>query len=193
MRLVRAALLFLCAFALWAETPPVPRPSPAFTVHFPEGGAMLLSSLKGKVVALLFVHTTCPHCQHTSQVFSRLYAEYGQRGFQPVDVAFNEMAQLLVKDFVKDFSITYPVGFGTQVDVLNYLGIPVMERYVVPQIVWIDKKGNIRSQTNAVSGDDKLRTEAYWREMIETLLKEPAGASAKPSAHRSTQAKKLTP
>ena len=187
MRLVRAAIVLLCGTALFGQTTPqVPRPSPNFHVQYPNGGGMNISTLKGKVVALLFVHTTCPHCQRTSQVFSKLFTEYGPRGFQPVDVAFNDMSQLFVNDFVRDFNINYPVGFGSQVDVLNYLGIPVMERYVVPQIVWIDKKGMIRSQTPPL-GEEKLLQEPYWRQMIETITAEP-DAGAKKTTHATARA-----
>jgi peroxiredoxin len=193
MRLVRAAVCLLGAVGMFGETPPIPRPSPPFTAHYPDGGGLPISALKGKVVAVLFVHTTCPHCQLTSKVFSKLYAQYGPRGFEPVAVAFNPMANMLVKDFVRDHQITIPVGYSAEADVLNYLGIPVMERYVVPQIVWIDRKGNIRSQTNAVSGDEKLRTEPYWKEMLETLLKEPAEGGAKTPATSRPPAKKATP
>jgi hypothetical protein len=63
---------------------------------------------------------------------------------------------------------------------------------VVPQIVWIDRKGVIRSQTPSL-GDSKLLTEDYWREMIETLLKEPADASKRHSATRASAAKKPQP
>ena len=89
-----------------------------------------------------------------------------------MDVAFNTMANIYVKDFVRDYAIGYPVGFAAPEDVLNYMGFSVMERYVVPQIVWIDRQGNIRSQTPPM-GDEKLLQESYWRNMIETLLKEP--------------------
>jgi thiol-disulfide isomerase/thioredoxin len=146
---------------------------------------MLLSSLKGKVVALLMVHTTCPHCQHTSQVFTQLYNEYGPRGFQPVDAAFNTMANMYVSDFVKNYNIGYPVGYSTPEEVMTYLGFNMMERYTVPQIVWIDRKGNIRSQTPASGDDASLYTEGYWRNMIETLLKESASAPV----HHTTAAK----
>jgi thiol-disulfide isomerase/thioredoxin len=151
---------------------------------------MPISSLKGKVVGLLFVHTTCSHCQHASQVFTKLYQEYRSRGFEAVDVAFNPMANLYVKDFVKDFQIGYPVGFGSPDDVLKYLGFSVMERYVVPQIVWIDRQGNIRSQTQPNSSDDKLYQESYWRNMIETLLKEPAEPAKKVPTKTTTSAKR---
>ena len=43
---------------------------------------------------------------------------------------------------------------------MAYLGYNVMERYTVPQIVWIDRKGNIRSQTPATGDDQTLYTKA---------------------------------
>ena len=196
MRLACAALLLAAGIGLNAatpkaetpktEAPPVLRKSPEFVIKFVDGHQMLLSSLKGKVVALLMVHTTCPHCQHTSQVFTQLYNEYGARGFQPVDAAFNTMANLYVADFVKNFNIGYPVGYSTPEEVMAYLNFNIMERYTVPQIVWIDRKGNIRSQTPPAGDDPTFYTEAYWRNMIETLLKEPATGAA---PHHTTAAK----
>jgi peroxiredoxin len=185
MRLIRgAALLLAAAFVVTAQEPPILKPSPEFKIRFVDGSQVALSSFRGKVVALLFVHTTCPHCQHASEVFSHLSAEYGARGFQPIDVAFNPMANLYVRDFVKDHNITYPVGFDTPENVMNYLGFSIMDRYVVPQIVWIDRKGNIRSQTPPM-GDDKLLKEEYWRSMIEMLTKEPM-ETPKTTTHRTT-------
>ena len=71
MRLACVALILAAAIGLSAattetakpESPPVLRKSPEFVIKFNDGHQMLLSSLKGKVVALLMVHTTCPHCQ----------------------------------------------------------------------------------------------------------------------------------
>ena len=195
MRLAYAALMLAAGVGLNAatpkaepsktEAPPVLRKSPEFVIKFVDGHEMLLSSLKGKVVALLMVHTTWPHCQHTSQVFTQLYKEYGPQGFQPVDAAFNTMANLYVTDFVKNFNIGYPVGFSSPEEVTAYMNFNIMDRYNVPQIVWIDRKGNIRSQTRPQEEDPKYYTESYWRSMIETLLKEPATATT----HHSTAAK----
>jgi peroxiredoxin len=185
MRLIRGAALALAAtLAVAAQEPPIVRPSPEFKIRFVDGTQNTLSSYRGKVVALLFVHTTCPHCQHASEVFSRLYTEYGSRGFQPIDVAFNTMANLYVRDFVKDHNVNYPVGFDSPENVMNYLGFSIMDRYVVPQVVWIDRKGNIRSQTPPM-GEDKLLQESYWRNMIETLTKEPM-EGPKTTTHRTT-------
>jgi len=191
MRLACVALLLAAGIGLNAatpkaepsktEAPPVLRKSPEFVIKFVDGKQMLLSSLKGKVVALLMVHTTCPHCQRTSQVFTQLYNEYGARGFQPVDAAFNTMANLYVPDFVKTYNIGYPVGYSTPEEVMSYLGRNIMERYTVPQIVWIDRKGNVRGETPSAGDDATLYTESYWRNMIETLLKEPATGTTHPS------------
>ena len=190
MRLVLAAVVgILCAALMLPAAMPVPRPAPDFTIHFKDGTELPLKSFRGKVIALSFVHTTCPHCQHASQVFTKLFDEYGARGFQPLGVAFNPMANLYVDDFVHTYGIKYPVGFSTDMPVLDFLGFSAMERYVVPQIVWIDRKGIIRSETPPM-GEEKLLQEPYWREMIETLLKEPAEGAKKPTATHAVHAKR---
>ena len=81
MRFLAAALVLFATLTLQAQAPPVLRHSPEFVIKYPNGSQMLLSSLRGKVVALLFVHTTCPHCQRTSQVFTRLVQENKARGY----------------------------------------------------------------------------------------------------------------
>src|SRR5579884_1389421 len=90
-----SAFLALFSAGLLADTTPAnstitPYAAPEFVVNLPGGKQLLLSSLRGKVVVMEFLFTTCPHCQHASQVFTQLYSEFGSRGFQPVGVAFNE-------------------------------------------------------------------------------------------------------
>lgn len=182
MRLALAATILVSVGGLQATMPPVPRPAPDFVIHFTNGGETTLHSFKGKVIALTFIATTCPHCQHASQVFTKLYEEFGSRGFEPVAVAFNPMANLYVDEFVRNLGIKHPVGFSPPELVLNFLGISPMERYVVPQILWIDRKGIIREQTPPL-GDEKMLQESHWREMIETLLKEPAETTRHTTAH----------
>ncbi len=191
MRLIRGAVLLSAAALAFAaeQAPKVIRPAPDYKIRFVDGTQIPLSSFRGKVVALLFVHTTCPHCQHASEVFTQLAAEYGSKGFQPIDVAFNTMANLYVRDFVRDHHISYPVGFDSPENALGFLGFSVMERYAVPQIVWIDRDGNIRSQTS-VQPEMSLLQESYWRHMIETLTSErSAPAAHKTTTHRTTPAR----
>ncbi len=173
---------FLAGSALRAEGPPVPRHAPEFVLNYTDGTQRLLSSYRGKVVMIEFLHTTCPHCQHASQVFSKLYTEFGAKGFQPIGVAWNDMAKMLVPDFIKTFKVNYPIAYADRDSALDFLQYSPMMRSVVPQIVWIDRKGTIRSQTQPVEGDEKLRQESYWREMVQTLTAE-TDTTAKRAVH----------
>src|SRR5579884_1422916 len=178
LRRVALAITAALALGLPSVAATVGSTTPEFVIRFNDGSQKLLSSYRGKVLCVLFVHTTCPHCQHTCNEMSKLYTEYGSRGFQPIAVAWNDMANMLVPDFIKQNNVNFPVGFAPRDEVLTYLGISPMERSVVPQIVWIDKKGVVRSQTPPI-GDTKMLQESFWREEIETLVKEPG-----PSAHK---------
>ena len=181
VRALVLAAVTASALCLPVQAAEVGKPSPEFVIHFNDGSQKLLSSYRGKVVCLEFLHTTCPHCQHASQVFSQLYTEYGSRGFQPIGVAWNDMASMLVPDFIRDFKVNYPVGFANRDDVLTYLGFSIMDRTVVPQLVWIDRKGIVQSQTPAI-GDDTMLKEPYWRQMIDKLIKEPGPAASHKAA-----------
>ncbi len=192
VRALAVAVLTIASTWLPACAAEVGKPTPEFAIRYNDGSQKLLSSFRGKVVCVEFLHTTCPHCQHASEVFSQLYTEYGAKGFQPLGVAWNEMANLLVPDFIKDFKVNYPVGFAPRDEVLSYLGFSTVERTVVPQIVWIDRKGVLRSQTPAM-GDENMLKEPYWRQMIETLIKEPGPSAAhKPPVHHTTTTHKAS-
>ncbi|MBS1876000.1 MAG: TlpA family protein disulfide reductase [Acidobacteria bacterium] len=168
MRRLAALALFLgLSISLVAAT--VPRPTPEFVINHPGGKQTLLSMYKGKVIALMFIFTTCPHCQATCQAMSRLYTELGSKGFQPLAVAVNPMAQMLVSDFIRDNKVNFPVGASERDPALQYLGINAVERWVVPQVVLIDKKGVIQKQTPPL-GDEKLQEENSLRQQILELL-----------------------
>ncbi|HWR49830.1 MAG TPA: TlpA disulfide reductase family protein [Bryobacteraceae bacterium] len=146
------------------------RPSPEFVITQVNGQRGLLSQYKGKVIALEFLHTTCPHCQTASGLMQKMYKEYGPKGFQPIGIAFNDMAALLVPDYVKQLGLTFPVGVAPRDDVKAYL---VETFQYVPIMVFIDKNFTIRGQ---YVGDHEFfkNEEANMRATIEMLLKEQA-------------------
>ena len=168
--------------------PKVPRPSPEFAVNLPKGGQVLLSQQRGKVVAMLFVLTTCPHCQNTTVLMSRLQREYGPRGFQVMESAFNEMAGMLVGDFIDRFQPSFPMGYNNRESVMEYVQIPTTVRTYVPIIVFIDRKGIIRAQH---TGEDDFfredQQEKNMRTMIESLLREGGASSSRKSEQRTSR------
>jgi alkyl hydroperoxide reductase subunit AhpC len=132
--------------------------------------------------------TTCPHCQALSKIISKLQGELGPRGFQAVGVAFNDEvntanmsanAQVTSK-FISDFGVTFPMGYAPRPSVMSYLGLSDVERWVVPQVVILDRKGVIRAQS-AASGTTELQTETYLRKYLGELLDEGGAKSATPA------------
>jgi peroxiredoxin len=177
MRNVAAVAAFITLGVAALAQPPVIRKAPDFTVVEPSGKKTNVSSFKGKVVVLEFLYTTCSHCQDESKMLTKLYREMAPRGLQVLGIAFNDNAAVLVPTFVQEFGVPYPVGAASSDSVMGYLAFSVMDRYVVPQVVVIDRKGNIRAQSPP-QGDGKLQDETYMRNLISTLLKESATTSA---------------
>ena len=180
---------------------PVPRPSKEFTVVTPQGQQIPLSSEKGKVCVVQFLFTWCPHCQAFSQLLTKLQAEYGPRGFQPLGVAFNTDPdnpndKVSLKDKVAAYIPQYagfPVGISSRTPVLSFLGISEVERIGVPEIVLIDRTGVIREQS-PTEGGGPLTNEMHLRSVIESLLAEGAGSTtpAKSGAATKKPAEKKT-
>jgi peroxiredoxin len=175
--------------AVMARAAEVPRPSPDFAVTMLDGKPIALSQYKGKVLVLAFILTTCPHCQKTVGYLSAIQNEYGPRGFQVLASAIEDMAAMDLPDFIKRFQPPFPVGFNTQNAAQEYLQHPVMLRLLMPQLVFIDRKGTIRAQ---YGGDDKFISEEHeqdkhLREQIETLLNEMPAPKKKRAAVSATK------
>ncbi len=163
--------------AVVAHAAEVPRSAPELAVRMVNGQQVLLSQFKGKVIALEFLMTTCPHCQNASALLEKFYKEFGSRGFQPIGVAFNDMAALLVPDYVKQLGLTFPVGIVPREEVITYIQHPMAEMLYVPQLLFIDKNFVIRGQYKGT--DDFFKNEeANMRNIIEKLVKEPAKANS---------------
>jgi peroxiredoxin len=164
------ALTLFAAIAL--AIPPLPRKSPEFTIVQPGGKQSLLTAYRGKVVVLGFFSTSCIHCQHTAQTFSSLQQAFGAEGLQAVGIAINDgVTEPMVKEFSSKFAPNFPVGISNSGSALSFLGISVMERWVYPQVVLIDRKGMIRAQSE-IQGTAELQDIVGLRPQIEKLLKE---------------------
>jgi len=163
-----------------AADAPALRKAPELAFTLPGEGEKLLSQYRGKVVALEFILTTCPHCQAASHDLTKYQQDMGKRGLQVIDLAINALddmrkpaeAEQMVTTFVRNFNVGFPVGYVPRPQMLTFLGFSPMDRMVVPQLVLIDRKGFIHYQTSAISGPDwdSVAKEPALREHLEELL-----------------------
>ena len=181
------------ALALFALTLPslvaanVPRPAPDFVVNLNNGAPIRLSQYKGKVVAFIFILTTCPHCQKCITHLIADQNELGPRGFQVLAVAIDEGAAGLVPGFLNTFKPPFPVGYSANTDaVLDFMVHPRVLIPHMPMLSFIDRQGQIRAQ---YEGDNKFLEEASMEknlhDQIEALLKEGAAPSKKAGPRKS--------
>ena len=177
----------LTGFSLFAGEIVTPRPAPELTFTMPGKGPVQLSQFKGKVVLLAFMQTTCPHCQAKSHELTKLQEDFGARGLQVVGVATNPNADLLVENFVKDYKVGFPVGYMSAEHVVSFMSFSPLDRWVVPQVVLIDRKGIIHYQTTATETPewDKLMEPQSLRAHVEELLNMGSGPkTASTSLHK---------
>jgi thiol-disulfide isomerase/thioredoxin len=184
MRPRRSLVAFAFLFSgLLAYAQTIPRPAGEFAIRMTNGGQVLLSQYSGKVVLLALISTTCPHCQHTTQLLSGLQREYGPRGVQILAAAFNPDAAQLVPGFIAQFRPTFPLGYASRDAVFEYEQASLAKPNYVPELIFIDRNRVIRAQYSGA--DDFFRDqEKNIRNMFEMLLKEPEAKKASRSTRK---------
>lgn len=191
-------VLALAGIGWVASGQSTPRKAPELAFTIPGQGPKLLSQYRGKVVAIEFILTTCPHCQAAVPLMTKLQEQYGSRGFQALDLAINGLdegrsandADALVRTFTTKYQAGFPVGWIPRDQMVSFLGFSMADRMVVPQLVLIDRKGNIRYQMPPL-GDGVSMLEETMRQRIDELLAISNSASRSGSAKsRAAVAKK---
>lgn len=177
-----AATFALCSFAQQ-----VPRPAKDYPIKLTNGQTVMVSQLKGKAVVLEFLLTTCPHCQYTAGVLSKLSKEFGGK-VQVYGIAMNDNPD--VAGFVKEHKVTFPVGTGPREPVYDFLEHSIMNpRLSFPQVLFIDRNGVIQAQHEG--GQDFLGPDQEKNIRAE-LRKLTAGAGARKATTAAAPRKKAS-
>jgi len=143
--------VFLALLAGSAMAAEIPRPSPDFAVQLAGGKQIKVSDYKGKVLCLIFILTTCPHCQKTTQILNVIQPELKAKGFDVLEAAVNENPD--VPGFIAQYKPVFPVGTAGVLPALDYIQWPKDKRPLVPFIVFIDRTGIIRAQYTGADED----------------------------------------
>lgn len=157
----------------------LPRKAPELPITLPDGKPVQLSQYKGKVIAVSYILTTCPHCQKTIGFLTKMQSEFGLRGFQVVASAIEQGASARVVAFSKQFNTTFPVGFSDVRAAIDWMQHPPMLTPMMPMLAFIDRQGNVRAQFEATDKDFfNDQQEQNIRKQIEVLVNEGAGRHA---------------
>lgn len=178
--LLFAGLAGLSTRAFGAE---IPRPAPPLKFISHRGEQIDLANYKGKVVLLEWLLTTCPHCQTSSTLLSKLQKEFGAKGVQALGIAIDDNAGPKLPDYVSKYATGFPVGALPHRLATSFLQASIMQPLMMPQLVIIDRMGMIREQ---YGGNDPWHTnmEKNLRASVAKYLAQPAGAAKKGPAKK---------
>jgi cytochrome c biogenesis protein CcmG, thiol:disulfide interchange protein DsbE len=87
----------------------VEKPLPNLVLDTIEGKKWSLHENRGRVVLLNFWATWCEPCRTETPMLVKLAGEYEEAGLKVVGIALDEDAAELIKKFVAEYKIDYPI------------------------------------------------------------------------------------
>jgi peroxiredoxin len=129
-----------------------------------DGKPVKLSDFKGKVVILDFWATWCPPCRREIPGFVAIQKKYAEKGFTVIGVSVDEQGPSVVKPFIHQLGMNYPVVMGTPKIVVDYGGIEA-----IPTTFIIDRQGNV------VTSFQGFTDQATFESVIGPLLENTRG------------------
>jgi thiol-disulfide isomerase/thioredoxin len=114
------------------------RPTPDWELKNLDGKTVKLSEFRGKVVILDFWAKWCVPCRVEIPHFVELQKQYGHKGLTVIGVSLDEQGPEVVKKFVKQLGVNYPIVIGNEKVAEAYSGIDA-----IPTTFLIDRQGRI--------------------------------------------------
>jgi cytochrome c biogenesis protein CcmG, thiol:disulfide interchange protein DsbE len=135
---------------------------PAFELATLEGDVVSDALLRGDVVLLNFWATWCPPCRLEMPGFQRVWEERRDEGFTILGVSTDAAGPGVVREFLEERGITYPVAMATGAIVRDFEGVRAL-----PMSYLIDRRGRVRHVVRGYFNELSLR------QAVDRLLREP--------------------
>ena len=136
--------------------------APDWTLYSTDGKKLSLSELKGKVVLLDFSFIGCGNCMAALKPMNSLHEKYKMKNVVIASIFFRDKTEV-VKKFVKDYNIKYPVYVDATSEVTKLYHVPGG-----PYFYFIDKEGKIEK---VIEGYYSGVFEEKTSSIIDSLLK----------------------
>ena len=131
-------LIFACSGNSSSQGLKVGMEAPDFKLADLAGNEVSLKELRGKVVAIVFWASWCPHCRKEIPELIKLDKDYKEKGLEILAVSPRESAQKL-KPFAEKNGITYRVLLDGKGAVSSTYGIVGL-----PSLVIVDRDGTVK-------------------------------------------------
>jgi peroxiredoxin len=115
--------------------------APAWSLKDVDGKTVSSADYKGKVVLLDFWATWCPPCKAEIPGFVAMQKAYGEQGLVVVGVSLDEEGARVLKPFMQQFGIIYPVVLGDAKTAQAFGGVRS-----IPTTFIISREGKIVGQ-----------------------------------------------
>lgn len=112
--------------------------APAWELTAVDGRTVRSADFAGQVVILDFWATWCPPCRKAVPDLIQLQKEYGPRGLTVIGVSLDQEGVEVVREFMNEFQINYPVVMGDESVTAAFGGIRG-----IPTVFVIDRQGQI--------------------------------------------------
>ena len=141
--------------------------APEIRVETLAGEEITLGGLRGQVVLVNFWATWCPPCRFEMPGFQRVYEAHRDRGFTILGLSTDVGTPDLVRNFITEHDITYPIAAATAETTRAFGGVRAL-----PTSYLIDRAGRIRYTVRGIF------TETALEQAVERLLTETPDSAA---------------
>ena len=111
---------------------------PDYKASLLDGSEFSVANERGNVVFLNLWATWCGPCRYEIPELEKLHADHAARKFKVVGVSVDEGGEQLVRDFVKEQEMTYPVALDPQGRLAEML-----ETTILPTSIIVDRQGKV--------------------------------------------------
>ena len=172
-------------------------PTTPFQFAFPDLTGKIVSNtdarFQAKVVIVSIGGSWCPNCHDEAPFLAELYKDYRARGLEIVGLMFENdpdpaVSRPRVQSFIKRYTLQYPMLLaGTMqssptTKTINEALPQIVNFGAYPTSIFLGRDGRVRSVhagfSSPATGAEHTRLKQEIRELVESLLAEPAKASA---------------
>ena len=162
---ILAVLSIAVFFAANPSSAAEPKPAaPNWQLRDINGKLVSLADFKGKIVILDFWATWCPPCRQEIPGFVALQRKYQDKGLVIIGVSLDQQGPSVVKPFMRELGMNYPVVMGNPKIVGDYGFITA-----IPTTFVIDRRGNV------VTAYEGFTDQATFESVIGPLLENTQG------------------